>query len=153
VRLALEALPKEEDAYQRAVRAWSRRAAACMDRPAEVFAAKRDRRLVYDALLEAGASDFHVRVDHKVHMGFVARDLDGRTLFDASPVALVAEREGELRSLLRAAVPDAPRLEVLEPLRAEAAAPYNPLRDTRTPSDVATAESPGDDAAADSRPS
>jgi vacuolar-type H+-ATPase subunit E/Vma4 len=123
VRLALEALPKNESRYGAALRHWAALAAPAMDAPAEVFTAKRDRPSVYAALLETSAEDFHVRVDHRVHVGFVLRDLDGRTLFDARPAALVAAQRPALRALLEEVVPEAPVLEVPASLSAAAAAP------------------------------
>ena len=65
-----------------------------------MHAAARDREAVYDALLEAGAEDFHVRVDRHVRAGFVVRDPDGRTVLDRRPEAVVEERGEELRLLL-----------------------------------------------------
>lgn len=107
VLMALKSLP-ESDRYEAALEAWARGAAAHMDAPAEVFTSKRDRPAVYAALLVAGAEDFHVRVEHRVHVGFVVRDLDGKTLHDARPDALVAAHVADLRSLLEQRVPPAP---------------------------------------------
>ena len=128
VRMALEALPGEEARYGAAVGSWCREAAAAMDAPAEVFAAKRDRVLVYEALLAAGAEDFHVRVEHRVHSGFVVRDLDGRTLFDARPEAQLERHAQALRGLVERVVPEAPKLERPPRLSAQDAAPMDPLR-------------------------
>lgn len=107
VQLALEALPGSEALYRAALTAWAGRAALTMEGAAEVFAAKRDRQAVYEALLGTSAEDFHVRVDHRVHVGFVVRDLDGRTLFDARPAALLEAHAADLRGLLEGVVPDA----------------------------------------------
>ncbi len=107
VLLGLKELPQSER-YGAALHAWAQRAPAHVDAPAEVFTAKRDRRAVYEALLAAGLEDFHVRVDHRVHVGFVVRDLEGRTLYDCRPDALVGAHEAELRALLERAVPAAP---------------------------------------------
>lgn len=84
---------------------WARPAAACVTGPVEVFCARRDRDAVYEALLGAGLADFRVLADHRVHAGFVLRDLDGRTLVDRRPEALVAERRAELLAGLAAQVP------------------------------------------------
>jgi vacuolar-type H+-ATPase subunit E/Vma4 len=107
VVMGLGALPSTAG-YDAAIRSWARVAAPRLAAPAEVFTAKRDRRAVYEALLAAGAEDFHVRVDHRVHVGFVARDLEGRTLYDARPDALVTEHREALRVLLERAVPPPP---------------------------------------------
>lgn len=107
VLLALEALPKNEARYGAALRAWAGQAAATMEGAAEVFTAKRDREAVYKALLGTSAEDFHVRVDHRVQVGFVVRDLDGRTLCDARPAALLETHTASLRGLLEGAVPRA----------------------------------------------
>ena len=108
VRLALEALPDDPTAYGRALGAWARAAVAAMSGPAEVFAATRDREALYDALLEAGAEDFRVLVDRRMRAGFVVRDLDGRTLYDCRPPALVEANADRLRAILQEAVPDTP---------------------------------------------
>ncbi|MFV1958465.1 MAG: hypothetical protein ACC662_03525 [Planctomycetota bacterium] len=106
VRLALESQPGTPR-YPAAVAAWAASAATCLDSPGEVFCAARDREIVYDALLAAGARDFRVRADPKVHAGLVLRDLDGRILLDRRPAALVDEHAAALRDLLRAHVPPA----------------------------------------------
>ncbi len=108
VRLALDALPEDPEAYAPAMQAWAQRAVAAMQGPSEVFAAARDRELLYDALLSAGAADFRVLVDRKTRVGFVLRDLDGRTVFDCRPTALVDQGAGALRALLSEAVPETP---------------------------------------------
>ncbi len=119
VLMALKALPEasggasadasgKEGRYRKALEAWAQVAAGHMDAPAEVFASKRDRSAIYAALLAAGAEDFHVRVDHRVHVGFVVRDLDGKTLHDARPEALVEAHATSLRALLERRVPPAP---------------------------------------------
>ena len=59
-------------------------------------------------LLEAGAEDFRVLIDRKTRAGFVVRDLDGRTVIDCRPEALVDGARDMLRGLLREAVPDTP---------------------------------------------
>lgn len=87
-------------AYAGALSHWARLSAASMDRPADVFTSRRDRADVYAALLEAGAEDFHVRIDHHVHVGFVVRDLDGRTISDCRPEALLEASSADLRALL-----------------------------------------------------
>lgn len=110
VLLALRALPNEPAPYEAALGVWAQRAAAAMDGPVEVFAGKRDRAAVYAALLATAAEDFHVRIEHRVHVGFVVRDLDGRVVFDARPEALVRAQDAALRDLLRKAVPHAPEL-------------------------------------------
>lgn len=102
--MRLEDLPRSET-YPQALTHWARQAAARVDRPADVFTARRDRTAVYEALLEAGAADFHVRVDHGVHVGFVVRDLDGRTVADCRPAALLQAAEEELRRRLEARIP------------------------------------------------
>lgn len=107
VRMGLEALP-DTPRYGAALLAWAHAAVPHMDAPAEVFTAKRDRRPVYEALLAAGAEDFHVRVDHRTHVGFVARDLEGRSQYDCRPDALVTEHGAALRALLETAVPPPP---------------------------------------------
>jgi vacuolar-type H+-ATPase subunit E/Vma4 len=104
LRMRLDALPTTPG-YPAAVGHWAREAAAAMTAPAEVFTAARDRAVVYEALLAAGASDFHVRVDHGVQVGFVVRDLDGRTLVDRRPEALLEAHEADLRALLEQRVP------------------------------------------------
>ena len=109
VEMGLKALPGT-DRYAAALETWARGAAIHMDRPAEVFTAKRDRAAVYGALLSTEAEDFQVRVDHGVHVGFVVRDLDGRLLFDAQPAALVEAHAGELERLLKTVVPERPSL-------------------------------------------
>lgn len=103
LRMRLDALPDSED-YAGALAHWARQTAEVLDGPAEVFTAKRDRPAVYEALLAAGAEDFHVRVDHGVHVGFVVRDLDGRTRIDRRPEALVEAFEAEARALLESRV-------------------------------------------------
>jgi vacuolar-type H+-ATPase subunit E/Vma4 len=104
LRMRLDALP-ESEGYAAALAHWAHEASAAMDAPAEVFTARRDRAAVYEALLAAGAEDFHVQVDHRIHVGFVVRDLDGRTLCDRRPAALTAAHEAAVRELLVAAVP------------------------------------------------
>jgi vacuolar-type H+-ATPase subunit E/Vma4 len=113
VERALEDLPATPR-YAAALSAWARRAAAAMDRPCDVLAAPAQRPAVYDALLAAGARDFRVHADHAVRCGFVVRDLDGRTVLDLRPAALVAEHAASLRDLLEARV---------EPFAPEAAVP------------------------------
>lgn len=108
VRLALESLPEDEEAYARALTTWAQRAAAAMPGPSEVFAAPRDREPLYEALLAAGADDFRVLVERTTRAGFVVRDLDGRTVFDCRPAALVDADAGGLRALLQEAVPETP---------------------------------------------
>jgi vacuolar-type H+-ATPase subunit E/Vma4 len=88
-----------------ALAGWAAQSVPRMDGPAEVFCAKRDRRAVYDALLAAGATDFQVLTDHRTHVGFVVRDLDGRTLVDCRPEGLLDANREALRALLKGAVP------------------------------------------------
>lgn len=104
VELALDALPSS-GRYPEALRAFAARAAAAADAPVEVFCAKRDREAVYEACLEAGLADFQVKVLRKHTVGFVVRDLDGRTVLDARPDALVRDGGDVLRALLEAGVP------------------------------------------------
>ncbi len=107
VLMGAKALP-ESPRYPAALQAWAAASVSALDAPAEVFTSKRDRAAVYAALLAAGAEDFHVRVEHRIHVGFVARDLEGRTLYDCRPDALVERHTEALRSLLEAAVPPPP---------------------------------------------
>ena len=104
--------------------AWARRAGTPIDGPAEVFCAKRDRAAVYAALVDAGVADFHVQVDHRVHGGFVARSLEGRTYYDCRADALVEAARDDLRALLARSVPPPPK--GLGPVRPESAAPTVP---------------------------
>ena len=110
VGLALEALPSTPD-YAPALRAWAKAAVKVFSGPAEVFAAPRDGEALYDALLEAGAHDFRVVADRSITCGFVARDLDGRTLIDRRPDALLEEHAASLSALLERVVPTPPGLE------------------------------------------
>lgn len=119
VLMALRELPKDETRYAAALRAWARAGADVLEGPVEVFTAKRDRAEVYAALLATSARDFHVRVEPRVHVGFVARDLEGRVLFDARPEALVAARSDALSALLERAVAEAPRLQPTQPVPPE----------------------------------
>lgn len=123
VLMAVKALP-QDPRYGDALVAWARRAAAGIDGPAEVFCAKRDRAAVYAALVEAGVEDFHVQVDHRVHGGFVARSLEGRTYHDCRAEALVESARDPLRALLERSVPPPPQ--GLGPVRPESAAPTVP---------------------------
>jgi vacuolar-type H+-ATPase subunit E/Vma4 len=109
VRLALQALPGTPPPPA-ALTAWAREAAVRMDRPSEVFVEAQHRPVLYEALLAAGARDFRVRADPRVHVGFVVRDLDGRTLVDRRPETLVVERRAELLELLRSRLPAPPTL-------------------------------------------
>jgi vacuolar-type H+-ATPase subunit E/Vma4 len=99
VKLGLAALPGTPR-HATALRAWAAEAAAKMDRPADVFVEGAHRAAVYDALLAEGARDFRIHADPRVHVGFVVRDLDGRTLLDRRPEALVQERRTDLLALL-----------------------------------------------------
>lgn len=110
VRSALDALP-EEPGYADALRAWASEAASRMSGPCEVFAAPKDADPVYEALLAADAVDFRVLTDRRVRCGFVVRDLDGRTVLDRRPEALLEERAEALREILQGATPPAPTLE------------------------------------------
>lgn len=102
--LALDDLPQRA-AYPEALRAWAAHATARIDRPVEVYAATRDRTAVYEALLDAGARDFHVQVERRHTVGFVVRDLDGRTVYDCRPEALVRDADEDLQTLLVGRVP------------------------------------------------
>lgn len=104
LRLALLGLPDAEG-YAAALAAWAGHAAERIDRPVEVFAARRDQRAVYEALLDAGARDFQVRVERRHTVGFVVRDLDGRTLYDCRPDALIDDHEEALQTLVVERVP------------------------------------------------
>ena len=106
--MALKSLP-DSPRYAGALGAWAGHATSAIDGPVEVFCAKRDRAAVYEALLAAGATDFHVRIDHRVHVGFVVRTLDGHTRYDCRPQALVEQHTSALRALLEASVPPAPK--------------------------------------------
>ena len=108
VAMGLKALPGAPS-YAAALGSWAAHARRALDGPVEVFTARRDREAVFSALLAAGAEDFHVRVDHRVHVGFVVRTLDGHTRYDCRPEALLETRRDALRELLRGAVPAAPR--------------------------------------------
>ncbi len=107
VQTALEGLRKT-DRYAGALASWAKSAARVMDRPADVFAAAEDRETIYDTLLEAGATDFQIHADRSVHVGFVVRDLDGRTLLDRRPNAIVEQNAPELRALLKTRAPALP---------------------------------------------
>lgn len=98
--VALGELPREPERYTLALARWARDAAAAFDRPVEVRTLRASREAVYEALLAAGADDFQVVGDPKVHVGFVALDADGRTVFDARPAALVAARQAEIDAAL-----------------------------------------------------
>lgn len=104
LRMALDALPQGPD-YLRALDAWAAHAAEAIDRPVEVFAARRDRAAVYDALLSSGAKDFQVQVEHRHTVGFVVRDLDSRTVYDCRPDALLGAHDAALQELLLSQVP------------------------------------------------
>ena len=108
VLMAVKALP-QAPRYGAALRAWATRAREAVDGPAEVFCAKRDRAAVYEALVEAGVEDVHVQVDHRVHGGFVARSLEGRTYYDCRAEALVEGSRDALRALLERSVPAPPQ--------------------------------------------
>ncbi len=108
VRLSLEELPSRER-YADALRTWARQAVRSMTGPAEVFTSPKQREAVYDALLAAEARDFRVVGDRRITSGFVVRDLDGRTLLDRRPDALLEQHAGDLRRLLEGVVPEAPR--------------------------------------------
>ena len=107
VQTVLEGL-RATDRYPAALKAWARAAARVMGGPADVHAAPEDLDAVYEALLEAGAEDFQVHRDRALRVGFVVRDLDGRTLLDRRPEALLRGLRGELRTLLAARVPAPP---------------------------------------------
>ena len=107
LQTALEGL-RGTDRYPRALRAWAQTAAARMQGPSDVHTGPEDRDAVYEALLEAGAEDFQVHLDRGLRVGFLVRDLDGRTLLDRTPEALVRKHRAALRDLLRARVPEPP---------------------------------------------
>lgn len=107
VKLGLAGLPGTPR-HATALRAWAAEAAVRMDRPADVHVEAAHRAVLYDALLAEGARDFRIHADPRVHVGFVVRDLDGRTLLDRRPEALVAERHADLLALLSARVPPPP---------------------------------------------
>ena len=104
---ALEGL-RTSGRYPQALAAWARTAAAVMRGPSDVHTGPEDLDAVYDALLQAGAEDFQVHLDRGVRVGFVVRDLDGRTLADCTPEALVRQHRDELRPLLESRVPAPP---------------------------------------------
>ena len=107
VQTALEGL-RSSERYEGALRSWAKSAATAMDRPADVFAAPEDRETIYDALLAAGASDFQIHADRGIRVGFVVRDLDGRTLLDRRPSALVDANAAALRAMLKRRLPALP---------------------------------------------
>ncbi|MDA1195963.1 MAG: hypothetical protein O2894_12365 [Planctomycetota bacterium] len=121
VLMAIKALP-QSPGYDAAVRAWAGHAARTPAGPCEVSCAKRDRPLVYAALVAAGVTDFQVLVDHRVHGGFVLRELDGRTRYDCRAEALVEAARAPLRALLEQGVPPPPEglgaVDVAEPAAA-----------------------------------
>ena len=104
VRMALNALPGSPR-YERAIEShFAKLAANAMDRPSEVRVAKRDRDMVYRALLDAGAEDFQVVVDHTQTVGFEVLDLDGRRLFSCRPDALIDTHREKLSEMAEGAV-------------------------------------------------
>lgn len=107
VRQALAALPGTPR-HATALKAWARQAAARASGPVDVFVEAGLRPAVYDALLEAGLTDLRVQADPRVRVGFVVRDLDGRTVLDRRPEALIEERRAELAALLRERLPVPP---------------------------------------------
>lgn len=107
VRLGLEALAGTP-AHARALAAWARAAAARSTGPAEVFVEAALRPAVFEALLAAGVRDVRVHADPRVRVGFVLRDLDGRTLLDVQPAALVADQQEALTQLLQKRCPPRP---------------------------------------------
>lgn len=108
VQTALEEL-RTSGRYETALKAWAKSAAGAMDhQPSDVLAGPEDLDAVYEALIEAGARDFQVHLDRGLRIGFVVRDLDGRTLFDRRPEAIVDRLRDALRDLLRARVPTPP---------------------------------------------
>jgi len=108
VLMGAKALPQAAH-YGTALTAWAQHAEAAIDGPVEVFCAKRDRETVFAALLASGATDFHVQIDHRVHGGFVVRNLEGRTRYDCRPEALVEAARDPLRALLERSVPPPPQ--------------------------------------------
>ena len=101
ITLAVAEVRADPARYAAALRAWAKRAAPLMTVPCDIGVTRSDRAAVYEALLEAGAEDFHVVHDPLVHMGFVVRDQDGRTVFDARPEALADSMGVDLAALLR----------------------------------------------------
>jgi len=104
---ALEGL-RASGRYPDALKAWARTAAGVMRGPSDVHAGPEDRDALYEALLEAGAEDFQIHLDRGLRVGFLVRDLDGRTLLDRTPEALVRQHRDELRPLLESRVPAPP---------------------------------------------
>jgi vacuolar-type H+-ATPase subunit E/Vma4 len=105
VRGALDDLAKDER-YGDALAAFARRVAAAQEgRALDVACAPRDRQRVFAALLAAGVQDVHVVGEERVRVGLVARDLDGRTVLDATPPALVEGSRDRLAALLDVAFP------------------------------------------------
>ena len=107
VKTALEGL-RASGRYPAALGTWAKAARTVMSGPTDVFAAPEDRDTLYEALIEAGAEDFQVQLDRNLRVGFVVRDLDGRTLFDRTPAAIVERLRSELRDVLEARVPSPP---------------------------------------------
>ena len=107
VETALEGL-RDTPRYDGTLARWATTAASAMDGPADVYAAAEDRGPLYEALLAAGATDFQVHVDRSIRLGFVVRDMDGKTILDRRPEAIVEQLRGELRNLLRERVPAPP---------------------------------------------
>ena len=104
VRMALNQL-RQSPRYERAIAShFAVCAAKVMDRPSEVRVAKQDRDAVYDALLEAGAEDFQVVVDHAQTVGFEVLDLDGRRLYSCRPDALIDTHQERLGQMAEGAV-------------------------------------------------
>lgn len=107
VKTALEGL-RSTGRYPAALKAWARSARDVMTGPTDVHTGPEDRDALYEVLLEAGAEDFQVHLDRGLRVGFVVRDLDGRTLLDRTPDAIVQRLGAELRSLLQSRVPSPP---------------------------------------------
>ncbi|MGE0193098.1 MAG: hypothetical protein AB7T63_13775 [Planctomycetota bacterium] len=87
--LALEERLRDDQQQRTAFALYARRAAASITGPVEIRTLAARREAVYDAFLAAGVEDFQVVGDPRIHAGFVVRDLDGRTVFDARPAAIV----------------------------------------------------------------
>lgn len=98
--LALEERLRDADRRAAAYAAHARDAAARITGPVEIRSLAAAREAVYDAFLGAGVEDFQVVGDPRIHVGFVVRDLDGRTVFDARPAAIVEAHAAEIAGWL-----------------------------------------------------
>ena len=98
--LALEERLRDPDPRATAYATYARNAAERITGPVEVRSLAAAREAVYDAFLAAGVEDFQVVGDPRIHVGFVVRDLDGRTVFDARPTAIVEAHASEIAAWL-----------------------------------------------------